>query len=289
MADPAGTGHAAGFYRRDEQSVWYDSPNWNGFTFGVAIGTPVRQDRQHQSSAVGSRARSTLPRRFRWRCGLPTPSTTTTTAWEPLPPILPPASAVRNPGTSSKDKAYQLGVSYTLGDIMLFGLYEELKYTTDGQTLATAVDEYKRGAWNLGMKWNLATGYVGAQYIQAMSASCTTVAAGCNADNTGAKTVGVGVLPHADQAEPGLHCWPVAEERRQCELHHRGYRWRRERWFDHQQHRYRSQAHVLSHRKRFYRSMNGRLRAPVFFKRLRSKTLAVQRHLTTKAPRHQEK
>ena len=82
-------------------------------------------------------------------------------------------------------------MSYTLGDIMLFGMYEELKYTTDGQTLATAVDEYKRGAWNIGLKWNLATGYIGAQYIQAMSASCTTVAAGCNSDNTGAKTVGV--------------------------------------------------------------------------------------------------
>jgi len=82
-------------------------------------------------------------------------------------------------------------VSYTLGDIMLFGLYEQLKYNTDGQTTIGAVSEYKRAAWNIGLKWNLATGYVGAQYIQAQDGKCEAVGVGCNADSTGAKTIGL--------------------------------------------------------------------------------------------------
>ena len=186
--NPAGTGQAAGFYRRDEQTVWYDSPNWNGFTFGAAIGTQYAktQNTNPQQWEIGAKYASPAIPLAVWAAyaqhndyyglGSITANTAATSA---------------TPGTSSKDKAYQLGVSYTLGDIMLFGVFEQLKYTTDGQTLATAVDEYKRGAWNVGLKWNLATGYVGAQYIQAMSASCTTVAAGCNADNTGAKTLGI--------------------------------------------------------------------------------------------------
>ena len=187
--NPAGTGQSAGFYRRDEQSVWYDSPNWNGFTFGAAIGTQYAKtnNTNPQQWEIGAKYASPAIPLAVWAAyaqhndyyGLG--SITANTA----------NSSLTNPGTSSKDNAWQLGVSYTLGDILLFGLYEQLKYTTDGQTLVGAVDEYKRGAWNLGLKWNLATGYVGAQYIQAMSASCTTVAAGCNSDNTGAKTIGV--------------------------------------------------------------------------------------------------
>jgi len=186
--NPAGTTGAAGFYRRDEQSVWYDSPNWNGFTFGVDIGTQYAKtnNTNPQQWEIGAKYASPAIPLTVWAAyaqhndyyglGVITPLTA--------------ADSAAAPGSSSKDKAYQLGVSYTLGDIMLFGLYEELKYTTSGLAVGQ-VDEYKRGAWNVGLKWNLATGYVGAQYIQAMSASCTIVGAGCNASDTGAKTIGL--------------------------------------------------------------------------------------------------
>lgn len=32
------------WYRRDEQSIWYDSPNWNGFTFGAVWQTNYAKD-----------------------------------------------------------------------------------------------------------------------------------------------------------------------------------------------------------------------------------------------------
>jgi predicted porin len=187
--NPAGSGNAAGFYRRDEQSIWYDSPNWNGFTFGVDIGTTYAKTattNPQQWEAGAKYASPAIPLAV-WLAyakhndyyGLGTITANTAN------------SSVGNPGTSSNDTAGQVGVSYTLGDILLFGLYEQLKYKTDGLTTVGQVSEYKRNAWNIGLKWNLATGYVGAQYIQAMSATCTAVAAACNSDNTGAKTVGL--------------------------------------------------------------------------------------------------
>jgi predicted porin len=187
--DPAGTGGAAGFYRRDEQSVWYDSPNWNGFTFGVDIGTQYAkaQGTNPQQWEAGAKYASPAIPLAVWVAyaqhndyyGLGTITANTA------------ATVAAAPGSSSKDNAAQIGVSYTLGDILLFGLYEQLKYKTDGLTVIGQVNEYKRNAWNVGLKWNLATGYVGAQYIQAMDATCTAIGAGCNADNTGAKTFGI--------------------------------------------------------------------------------------------------
>jgi len=187
--DPAGTGQAAGFYRRDEQSVWYDSPNWNGFTFGVDIGTQYAkaQGTNPQQWEAGAKYASPAIPLAIWAAyaqhndyyGLGTITANTA------------ATVAAAPGSSSKDSAAQIGVSYTLGDILLFGLYEQLKYKTDGLTVIGQVDEYKRNAWNVGLKWNLATGYVGAQYIQAMDGTCTAIGAGCNAGSTGAKTVGI--------------------------------------------------------------------------------------------------
>ena len=38
------------WYRRDAQSIWYDSPNWNGFTFGAVLQTDF--DKQSQPNAT---------------------------------------------------------------------------------------------------------------------------------------------------------------------------------------------------------------------------------------------
>jgi hypothetical protein len=100
-------------------------------------------------------------------------------------------------GTSSTDTAGQVGASYALGDITIFGIYEQLKYKENGVTVG--LNEWKRTAYSLGLKWNLATGYVGAQYIQALDGKATCVAASaalCTAvgggNNTGGKMIGVG-------------------------------------------------------------------------------------------------
>jgi len=94
--------------------------------------------------------------------------------------------------SSTSDKGIEVGGGYTLGDVFLFATFEQLKYNADGLTAATDITEYKRNAWSLGLKWNVATGYIGAQYIQAMNATCENVGGNCNADKTGAKMVGLG-------------------------------------------------------------------------------------------------
>jgi len=73
-----------------------------------------------------------------------------------------------------------------------------LKYEADGLGAVNAsgganVREYKRNAFSLGVKWNVATGYFGAQYIQAQDGKCETVSgAACSASDSGARMVGLG-------------------------------------------------------------------------------------------------
>ena len=104
--------------------------------------------------------------------------------------------AIMSPGavaaTSTKDRGIQLGIGYTLGDIFVFANWEQLKYEGEGLGGA-AIDQYKRNAWSIGTKWNLPTGYVGAQYMQAQNGKCERAnGAACDAGETGAKSVGLG-------------------------------------------------------------------------------------------------
>ena len=70
-------------------------------------------------------------------------------------------------------------------------MYEQLKYSLDGVT--AGFQEWKRNAYQIGLKWNLASGYVGASWMQAMGGSCTFVtAAGFGCDDTGAYSIGLG-------------------------------------------------------------------------------------------------
>jgi predicted porin len=149
------------WYRRDAQSIWYDSPNWNGFTFGAVVQTNYAKNVdgeinpnmfQFGAKYVGTSLPLELWGAFATRkdqFGLVNAGLTTD-------------------GGSSKDTAWHVGAAYTLGDIKIFGGYEDIKYKVDDVALATDVSEYSRAAWYVGAKWNLATGYVGAQFIQAL-------------------------------------------------------------------------------------------------------------------------
>jgi predicted porin len=197
---PSGTGVVgqAGFYRRTEHTIWYDSPNWNGFTFGVAYMMPFAK------TTVGSVFDCTTI-----ACANPgsniTPSIISAGAKYAGTSIplelwlayerhkemygIAAINSVNSTsiGTGATDTGLQAGVAYTFGDVRVFGLFEQLKYKHEGLIVATDLSEYKRNAWGLGLKWNLASGYVGAQYLQANNASCTRVAVGCSADETGAR------------------------------------------------------------------------------------------------------
>ena len=65
---------------------------------------------------------------------------------------------------------WHVGAAYTLGDIKLFGGWENIKYESDLNGGGDA--DWERDAFYVGLKWNLASGYLGAQYIQALEANC---------------------------------------------------------------------------------------------------------------------
>ena len=136
-------------YRRDAQAIWYDSPNWNGFTFGAAVQTDFAKSTEpnvrRSTPGCSSSVRSTSAPACRCRRGARTAIVRTSS-------VCTTSSVVRgaiNTGSrgraadgtvtnvlgqrpSSKDKAFQLGVGYTLGDIYVFGVWEQLKYDIDG-------------------------------------------------------------------------------------------------------------------------------------------------------------
>ncbi|HTS54608.1 MAG TPA: porin [Burkholderiales bacterium] len=196
----AGSG-CAGFYRRDSQAIWYNSPNFNGFTGGVYATLP---------SAYKSAATTALPSINPWLWGIggkyvgPSFPIQAWVAYEKhedmfgLGAITSPNGAASGAGsfmgagggaTSSSDYGAQLGVGYTFGDVFAYVNFEKLHYNDDLAAGGSAT--YKRNAWSIGAKWNLASGYVGGQFIQALNASCE-LPTGCTADHTSGKMVGVG-------------------------------------------------------------------------------------------------
>jgi predicted porin len=198
--NPSGGTGCAGFYRRDSQALWYNSPNFNGFTGGVYMTLPAYTSAANVTNNVAG----TNP--MLWGVGVKYVGTSMPIqAWAAyeahhdmfgLAAITPAGGTPASTGgttVSSKDTGMQLGVGYTFGDIFAYINYEQLKYQTEGNAdLGNAgTAEYKRNAFSIGAKWNIATGYVGGQFIKAMGASCT-LPAGCDANGTGGYMVGLG-------------------------------------------------------------------------------------------------
>jgi predicted porin len=188
------TGNAQGatFYRRTDDTIWYDSPNWGGFTLGAY--TTLSRNKAPSGSFSNPHIYG-----FGGKYVGPTLPIQAWVAYEAhkdldgLATIVAGGAPVGHPngGTSSSDHGLQVGAGYTLGDVFIFANFEQLKYESDGVAVG-GLSEYKRNAYSVGVKWNIATGYVGAQYMQALNASCTRVGGGCSGDETGARSIGVG-------------------------------------------------------------------------------------------------
>ena len=194
----------AEFYNRTEGAIWYDSPNWNGFTFGAY--TTLSQFKTNSNAVTGAPGVNptiwgggakyvgpVIPIQawvaYEHHKDLFGLNAITTLGGTGGTSVLPGAGTG---ASSSSDHGIQVGVGYTLGDIFMYANFEQLKYSVDGLAGAI-VNEYKRNAWSLAAKWNVATGYIGAQYVQAQNATCEMAdGSGCNADNTGARMVGLG-------------------------------------------------------------------------------------------------
>jgi predicted porin len=176
------------WYRRDEQTIWYDSPNFGGFTFGAVWQTNFNKgdDTNPMMWQVGGKyAGTSLPLQL-WAAygsrqdqfGLEGAAA---------------AYGIATSGDESDDTAIQFGGAFTLGDILIFANYEMLEYELDGVAVGN-LDSYERDAFSIGVKWNLASGYLGAQYIQALEGDCSLAGGGnCGAaDDTDAMQISVG-------------------------------------------------------------------------------------------------
>jgi predicted porin len=188
----------AGFYRRDSNAIWYNSPNFNGITFGV-YSTLAAYKTQAVALTNTPGINPTLFGGGAKYVGTSLPIQ----AWIAYEQhhdmfglaAINPAFSTGFGGQSSKDWGLQLGVGYTFGDIFAYVNFEQLKYE---ETLNAAFipgggsASYKRNAFSVGAKWNIATGYIGGQVIDGLSGTCTTPAGGCNADGTSGWMVGLG-------------------------------------------------------------------------------------------------
>lgn len=189
--DSGGVNHSGGWswYRRDSNSVWYDSPNFGGFTFGVVAGlnegrTDTPDVNPWMWQIGGKYVGPAIPLQVWAAYGRRSDQFGLVGFAASAPAIVGSTTGA----DGSTDTAWQLGAAYTIGDITLFGNFESLKYSLDG--VANGTDEWKRNAFSLGLKWVLPTGYIGAQYIQAFDADCSTTGAGtCTEDDTGARMI----------------------------------------------------------------------------------------------------
>jgi predicted porin len=148
-----GTG-CIGFYRRTSQTIWYESPDFAGFTFEI----------DYTLSA------------FKNVAGVDPKVLSVGGKWQPAnAPFYIDAAYEKHDdmfgangiaggtagGTGASDTGIQLGVGWQFGDLGLHGRVERLKYETDGST--NGISSYERDAYWLGVKFALPSGYVGAE------------------------------------------------------------------------------------------------------------------------------
>ena len=191
----------AGFYRRDSQAIWYNTPNFNGFSGGAYLTLPAFKNTANGAIGVNS------INPWLWGLGAkyvgPSMPIQAWIAYEQHEDMFG-LGVITNQGggqwigaggaaDSSKDYGLQVGVGYTFGDIFAYVNFEQLKYQDNiDPTFGGGTADYKRNAWSIGAKWNIATGYVGGQFIDALNASCTLPGTGCTADHTSGYMVGLG-------------------------------------------------------------------------------------------------
>jgi predicted porin len=171
-----GTGGCVGFYRRSDHTVWYESPNFNGFTFEVdyTLSAYKTQTTDPKILSIGGKY---APEGMPFYVDV---------AYEKHDDMFGANRMGAIGGDSSSDTGFQVGVGYMIGDLGLHARYEQLKYETDNST--SAINEYKRNAYWFAVKYNLPSGYVGAELGIAQEGE-TNVG---DANDTGAKMFGIG-------------------------------------------------------------------------------------------------
>jgi predicted porin len=178
-----------GFYRRAEQEIWYESPNWNGFTFEVDYTLSAFK-------TAGGTDPKLLSIGGKWQPeGMPF---YVDVAIEQHDDMFGVSAITGTPlGSGSSDDALQIGGGYTFGELTLHLRYEQLTYEQDGVATGAAitnVNQWERNAYWFGAKYNLASGYVAGAIGIAEEGECTLSGGGaCNfGTDTGATLLGLG-------------------------------------------------------------------------------------------------
>jgi predicted porin len=178
-----------GFYRRTSHTVWYESPNFNGFSFEVdyllsAYKTAAADPKGY--SIGGKYAPDGMP-------------FTVDVAYErhdDFGGVDQIQAWFTGPGgttdaTKTKDTGIQVGGTYTFGDFTVGARWEQLEYT--GNSAADFdLTKWERDAFFINGKMNLPTGYAAVQYGKANKAKCTVNADTCDASGTDATMIGIG-------------------------------------------------------------------------------------------------
>lgn len=182
---PTNAAGCTGFYRRTDQTVWYESPNWSGFSFEVDYTLSAFKNTAGNDPKVLSIGGKFQPEGAPFYVDLSYEQHKDMFGGLAIAAANPTAAAITNIGSSSKDTGIQLGAGYNIGDLGLHARYERLKYQIDG---SLPYDEYKRNAYWVGAKYNLPSGYVGGEVGIAQDGK-TNIG---KANDTGAKLFAVG-------------------------------------------------------------------------------------------------
>jgi len=183
-------GGCTGFYRRTDQTIWYESPNWSGFSFEVdytlsAFKTNSAGGGNDTNPTIVSAGGKYAPE------GAPYYIDLSFEQHKDMFGLNQIGNFYGSPVTganSSTDTAWQIGGGWTFGDLALHLRHEQLKYKSDGVT--SAYDEYKRSANWFGVKYNLPSGYVGGEIGVAGDGEANDGAVTFN--DTGATLIGIG-------------------------------------------------------------------------------------------------
>ena len=168
-----GTG-CVGFYRRAEQQIWYESPNFGGFTFEV--------DYTLSAFKTATTDPKILSAGVKWQPeGAPF---YVDFAIEQHDDMFGVTKMTGDTGTGSSDDGMQIGAGWAFGDLGLHARFERLSYELDGGTIS----KIERDAMWFAVKWAMPTGYVGAEVGIADEWDLSPG----SAPDTGAKMFGIG-------------------------------------------------------------------------------------------------
>jgi len=150
-----------GFYRRTDNTIWYESPNFGGITFEVDY--TLSAHKQNDFGVVGNTVNPTV-----LSAGV---------KWKPEGGRFYIDAAIEQhedmfgtdkisaftTATGSSDDGTQIGGGFTIAGFDLHARFETLSYETEGTT-AGDLATYERDAMWFGVKYNLPSGYIGGEY-----------------------------------------------------------------------------------------------------------------------------